>query len=262
MGMEQEITKRNTSIAARYMDAISHLANGILLTGSNAWGANYAVTEKSDIDLLIIGDGIQELEGVIEKLISEGLLEDSERSRFTVFKDLQEKENGEQFSVIAYCEDVPVSIDFLTVETLRKIASLSPMNTVKLEDATVRFIKEFRTNPPKVHGYSLDDLCSPRKLTYHPVFSEIKGPEGTALGYLSETAVDALEENERNYFLGVMSFYLSVAPIVLFEKDGELTRAINTIRSNIKSVLNRPATHVTRQERMSEETLKEVLRDL
>ncbi len=258
--MKQEITKRNASIAARYMDAISHLANGMLLTGSNAWGPHYAVTEKSDIDLLIVGDDIEELDKILERFISEGLLGDSERSRFKVFRKLYEKENAEQFSVIASYEGVPVSIDFLTVDTLRKIASLSPMGAMNLGRANIRFIKEFRTNAPKALGYSLDDLCSPRTLTYNPAFSEIKDGE-TTHGYLSETVVDAIEENEGNYFLGVMSFYLTVAPKILFERNGELTRAIGTIRSNIKNILDRPVTHVTRQEKMSADTLKQVLGD-
>ncbi len=257
-----ELTRRNREIANKFVNSVSDLVSGILLTGSNAWGAGYAVNEKSDIDLLVVYDDTQALDQIISCYISEGLLNVSERERFQEFKNLFERGEAEQFSVIASQSGVPVSIDFLDTETLRKIASLSLMGSQDLREIKVRFIKEFRTNPPKPLGYSLDDLCSPKKITYHPAFKEIKDEEGIIRGYLAETAVDGFGE-EQTYFLGVMSFYLSVAPVILFDKEGELARATSVLQSKIREILRgRPLTNITRQERMSKGTLRQIQSDL
>ena len=120
--IEQKITERNLKIAEKFVVSVSEVARGILLTGSNAWGANYAVNQNSDIDLLVVGDDIQTLERIIAKYISDGLLRDSEQARFEIFKELFLSGEVEMFSLIADYTGVAVSIDFLDTNTLRKIS--------------------------------------------------------------------------------------------------------------------------------------------
>ncbi|GEM_PF-1724083 len=252
-----DLTKRNKEVIQRFIDSVRDRADGVLLSGSNAWGADYAVTEKSDIDLLVLAKDIQGMKKIIDCYISNKLLVPREQERFEAFSALYEEGRVEQFSVIADYKGVPVSIDFFTTKTLQWISFLTSKNTVLLNGVRVRVVSELRTNPPKAFGYSLDDLQSSKKLTYHPVFEEIKSQKGNVCGYLAQTAVDASDEH--TYYLGVMSFFLCVSPVVLLDKNGELQRAIRDLRTNISILLKGEVPrHVTREERMSEQVLEEV----
>jgi hypothetical protein len=253
MGIK-EITTKNHEIADIYTKAVSDAVGGVLLSGSNAWGADYAVTSSSDIDLLIAGT-LVELEKAIERLKSERLIDSSEEWRFETFRKLHGEGRAEQFSTIATYADTKVSLDFMPWEVVETICELCPMTHQQVEGVNIRTVKEFRINPPRSTGYSVDDLSGQRKLTYHPKFEKVEG------GLLAATLVDA--RTDRTYFMGVISFFFTVHPIVLLDKNGKLEKSIKALQTNIAQIMaGQVPTHVTRQERMSVEMLKSVKKSL
>jgi len=160
---------------------------------------------------------------------------------------------------------VPVSIDFLFTGTLKAIASLSYMKSRNCEEVEVRVVDEFRANIPKATGYSLDDLGGQKNFIYHPKFKEIKNDSGAVLGYLAETLIDGQKSQgeQTSYFLGVMSFFLSINPLVLVNKSGQLMNQIRTLQSNIAKLMGgRIPAYITRQERMTEDCLNKIKKSL
>jgi len=262
-------TVKNLKTANKYVSGAREFADGILLTGSNAWGAHYAVNKNSDIDLLIAAETIEDLRHIIKSYVANGLLPPREQKRFAVYLRLYKENKARQFSVIGNHHDAAVSIDFLLTDTVREIATLKPMGDKIIKDnmgaVITRTINEFRSNPPRATGYSLDDIGSLRKLTYHPKFKEIKEGRGSLMGYLSETLVDGRGGTAKSttYFLGVMSFFLAIHPIILLDKHKKLADAVKTIQSNIDDIIKhkRPV-YITRQERMPRHSLALILKSL
>ena len=260
-----QLTKRNYKVIWEFIGAIFNFVDGVLLTGSNAWGAFHAVTPSSDIDLLIAVSNIDQIDAIIDKLVTDGLTDPYDQKRFALFKTLHEEGKADQFSLIAQYSDVNVSIDFLTLETIETICGLHQMRTRIYEDTegtvTIRVVREFRANPPKSDGYALDDLKGERMIRFHPEFEKIENEQGKILGYLSDTLVDGQTTipNAQTYLVGVMSFFLSIAPIVLLDENYQLQKLIHTLQSHIAEILQGEIpTHITRQERMSEDTVQRI----
>lgn len=260
----EELTNKNLKIAKEFAESTGNLAEGILLSGSNAWGANYAVNKNSDIDLLIAFSDIRQLGLIIDKYVARGLVNSTQKKRFEVFEKFYVDKKVDTFSFRISYKSTWVGIDFFPIEIVKNITEFKAMETVRIKDGKsivdLRIVNEFRSNPPKKDGYSVDCLTEERKLVYHPEFEEINDKEH-AIGYVSKTLVDGFtsEESKTTYFLGVMSFFLAVEPIILIDKDRHLTDSVKIFQSNIrKTVKGYSLVYITRQERMSEESLNRI----
>lgn len=258
-------TRKNLKIIKKFSDASKQFADAVLLTGSNAWGQYYAVNENSDIDLVVTATDIKQLESVIERYVSLGLLEEYQKQRFDLYKRLYHKKKAEDFSICAKYKNKTISIDFITLDVIKTIAGLKPLITRKHKDTkgviNIRAFNEFRSNPPRKTGYSVDELGGRKKITYYPKFKEILDRKGKTAGYLSETLIDAKNSSKGNesYFLGVISFFFAVHPIVIFDSNGQLTASINILNKNIKKLIGKKKiVYITRQERMSESIQKQI----
>jgi len=260
----EELTNKNLKIAKEFTESMGNIAEGILLSGSNAWGANYAVNKNSDIDLLIVFKDIRKLGLMIDKYVSQGLVDATQKKRFEIFQKLYTDKKADTFSFRISYKNTWVGIDFFPVEIVKNITEFRTMETVRIKDSNgiveLRVINEFRSNLPKKDGYSVDCLTEGRKLVYYPKFEEVKDKE-SAVGYISKTLVDGFDSKEGKaiYFLGVMSFFFAVEPVILIDKDGHLTDSVKTFQSNIeKTIKGRSLIYITRQERMSEESLNRI----
>jgi len=261
----KEKTIKNLAIIEKFVEPITKLAESMLLTGSNAWGAYYAVTSKSDIDLLIIVNKIGKLGRIIRSYIKANLIDFKEQERFDVFKKLYRQNKANQFSIIQNYSGTLVSIDFLFSNTVKDIVSLGEMNNINYKGINIRIVNEFRTNIPKITGYSLDDLIGKKKIIYHPKFKEIKNNQNKIIGYISETLVDGQvsKRNQTNYFLGVMSFFLAIDPVILLDKKTQLENSIKILQLNIAKMMNgKKLAYITRQERMSGKSLARIIKSL
>jgi len=255
-------TEKNFKIVEKYLASAKPI-NGIILTGSNAWGAFQAVTKNSDIDLLVVADTLDQLEKLIAGWKTAKLISPVTGERFNLYRDLYKGKKANHFSIIEHNADTAISIDFLLTDIIKDIASLKPIGTKTHQDEqgaiTIRTLNEFRCNIPKSSGYTLDDLKGLRKSIYYPKFKEVKNAQGDLMGYLAETLIDgqANANNDPDYFLGVMSFFLAIHPIVLIDTKQQCAVAIKTLQTNISKIIQGqiPA-YITRQERMSPDSLK------
>jgi len=259
----------NIQLAHEIGRIAKQLVSGLLLSGSNTYGADTAVTEQSDIDLLIVVETPAQAAGLIKNLIAAAYLKPYEYDRFEKFLSLYQAGQASTFSVATKYINSTISMDIMDKVTLKYIASLNSLDEVCTDyglDGTlhIRTLKEFRSNKPKLGGYTLDSLSTGEKVIYHPKYRTVEGSDGNLLGYLSATLVDGFVEHGRvrKYFMGVYSFFLTVQPEILFDNDGELTAAIQTMQSNVRNTLISPPTYITRQERMSKQTLNEVKKTL
>jgi hypothetical protein len=260
-----ELTKKHFNIVEKFAEAVENNAQGMLVTGSTAWGAYSAVTSSSDVDLLITVKDIETLKKIIKKYIQEGLILSSEQKRFEEFEKLAKRYSVCQFSIITQHKGIPVSLDFLTADSLEVICNIDPINLIELKigsaSINLRTIKEFRSNPPKTSGYYLDNLRKEERIIYHPKFEIIKNDKEEILGYFSDTLIDGqtVGQDSPTYFLGVISFFLAISPLVLFDKDKKLQQSISKIQENIGRMLNNELPeYITRQERMPSSVLEKI----
>ncbi len=254
----EELTIKNLEIAKKFVESSNSFAEGVFLSGSNAWGANYAVNKNSDIDLIIIVKEIEQIGQIIEKYTEEGLVGIEQKNRFEIFQILHTNKKADTFSFRISNNNTWVGIDFIPFEIVERITKFKSMETVICEDdkgnINLRIINEFRSNPPKKDGYSVDGLTETRKLVYHPKFENIK-----SYGCVSQTLVDGIDERNTMYFLGVISFFFAIEPVILFDKEGQLAECTKIFQSNIKGRLNSQIPmYITRQERMSDESLNRI----
>jgi hypothetical protein len=264
-----KLTRKCFKIVEEFADVAKKFAQGMLLTGSIAWGAHYAVTSTSDIDLLIVAKDVGILKKIIKKYIQIGFIQSFEQERFERFEKLVKNYPTCQFSLITKHRGVMVSVDFLTKASVEVICSMVPIGSIELNTDSgslrLRTIKELRSNIPKISGYSLDSFKMEKKIIYHPKFEVVKNNKNKIVGYLSDTLIDG-QRNDHNlstYFLGVMSFFLLIYPIILFDKDKKLQRLIDRFRKNIgKMLMNESPIYITRQERMSPLVLEEIRKSL
>jgi predicted nucleotidyltransferase len=261
----KSLTKKHLRIVENFVNATKEFASIILLTGSTAWGAYHAITPSSDIDLVVIYSDAATLQKIIQKYIDTRLVPFTENERFEKFKEIQNKYKVCQFSLIVVHENIPVSIDFISEDAIKMICNMEPLNQNKLRsdslDIDIRTIKEFRSNRPRISGYTLDDLGSTNKIIYSPKYTEVKSKDDRGLGYLSETLIDgqATDKDSKKYYLGVISFFLTISPKILSDRNGKLQILIDLFRSKIAQIISgKTVNNITRQERMTEETIKKI----
>lgn len=254
-----DLTAGNIAIAREFVVHASEFAEGVLLSGSNAWGANYAVTESSDIDLLVIVQKIDEIGLIIDKYILAGLVDSFQKERFEIFLKLFNQNKADTFSFRVNYKDTWVGIDFYTLEIASNICEFKGMGDIEWDDIKLRVVKEFRSNPPMKGGYSVDELGGNRRLTYNPEFEEIKNEEIT-FGYVSKTLIDGYDNN--SYFLGVMAFFFAIEPVILL--GGEtVANLVKKIQENIKErICDKKIVYLTREERMTRETRDRIIHNL
>jgi predicted nucleotidyltransferase len=260
----RQLTEKNLEITKIYAHFAFPFAEGMLLSGSNAWGAYHAVNANSDVDLLIVANTLDQLRAVIEKYTAEKLLDAKEKERFATYEKLYKERKAEQFSAIGHYLGTAISLDFLLSDAVRDICNLNPMRNQVQENITIRTINEFRTNLPKADGYALDDLKGLRHLKFNPKFQKITNGKEEILGYLAGTLVDGTSNtgNNETYFLGVMSFFLCICPVIVFDKKEDLTRSVKNLQINIAKIIKGAPAHITRQERMSADILQKIKNSL
>ena len=240
-----EATLAHFLIAERFVEATNGTDISALLTGSSAWGAFNAVRNdphvRSDIDLLVAAETMDELETALSSYIAAGLVGAEEARRFEAFRQLHEAGMADHFSLISSYDSVPVSVDMLLWRHVDAISKLSPMREA---GGGIRTIRELRTNPPKREGYTLDDLRTGARVFYRPRYIL------TDAGYLADTLVDA--SSPGTYHLGVMGFFLGVEPYIIVDENGRLRAAVDKFQTNIATLVNRPQ-YITREERMAQD---------
>jgi hypothetical protein len=262
-----KITSDNFKTVRIFIKVIQRFADGIFLTGSNAWGAFYAPTYKSDIDLVVISKSAEQFKKIIHELVSKGLINSVEIERFSIYNKLYRAKLVDSFSIRVCYKNKWISLDFIPLKIVQLISKLKEIRTLKIRNrgdiVKIRVINEFRSNSPKLRGYSLDGFNIRRKIKYFPIFEKVISKDGVELGYISQSLVDAnvSKNGKAFYFLGVFSFFFAIFPIILFDKYHQIEKIAETLRSNIINMINHKSIkYITRQERMSASVLKIVKR--
>ncbi len=260
-----EITEKNLDIVKQFKRWAEDFADGMIIAGSMAWGAYYALRDDSDIDLIIITDELKKIKSIIEKYIAHGLIEKNESQKFKMFETLYREGKCDEYSLVCHFEDTKVSIDFILRDTLEKICSFRELERETYKDGNddikIRVIGELSSKIPRERGYDLDNMKEDRKIAFHPKFQEIKDQENNLNCNIRQALVDGQIVNDKNktYFLGIKTAFFAINPIIIIDKNGLLQKQCTLLRKNISVVLNnqRPV-YITRQERMSQDMLKKI----
>lgn len=275
-----QATARNLAIVREFTSPVENLADGMLLSGTNAWGAFCAVrgdsnfekgkgepSRASDIDLLITSQSIDRLGDILQRYISLGLVDESESKRFLVFKDLYTSKKADMFSVRSNYGGVEESLHFIPMDVIDTICNLEPVADSSKSGFDLDFLNDFRTTIPgnvrKYGGYPTGDLKGLRVESFVPIPQEIKYP-GTneVAGYITQNPVGGpkVVDGQQTYFMGVIPFFLTISPKLLIDKDNLLSRRITMLRSNIRTIMNdQEIQYIPRQERMPRRTRELVL---
>lgn len=281
-------TIENLKIIAEFADIGRKNSEGILLSGTNSWGPFYAVRgglprelreagmdqlkfdEFSDIDFLITIRTVEEMGKVVADYVSAELFDSKELNRFYVFKEMYLSGRADIFSVRTYHGGVEESIHFIPSSKMDQLCKMERVNPREPDEYGIDSFRDFRPNLPgnlARHGsYPTGDLKGLKIASFTPSIQEISYPEKTEpAGYLSETPIGgrATIEGQETYFIGVISFYLLVAPTILVDKENTLSLRIAELRNNIKSIMNgQPVKFIPRQDRMPQNILEEVKKSL
>lgn len=283
-----QATAKNLAIVDTFKASAEEVADGMLLTGANAWGGFYAVQggipealrhegisqlpygEISDIDLLATADTVDELGQCVEKLIGDGLVEPTEKDRFTVFTQLHAQGEADIFSLRSHYGHVEQSIHFLTNEIVTQICLMTPPR-VHTAGADLQYgiIRDFRPNMPgnvkKYGSYPMGDLKGLQEVSFSPNIRKITSERGRTLGYLSENTVGgpATVVKEVTYYMGVLAFFMAVDPVILLDKTGKLENGSRVLQQRIATILQGAKPRfIPRQERMPEHALDRIQRML
>ncbi len=279
-------TVHNLDLLEEFTVPLHNYAKGMLLSGANAYGAFYAVrggvpssltrlgvpqlshSERSDIDILVSTADIHAIGQCIEAYIMSGVISVNERKRYLKFLKLFEKGEADIFSLRSYYEDVEQSVHFMTKETVSSICNLQPIrNHIAKDGLNYSIVRDFRPNIPgnvrKYGAYPINDLLGLKQEHFSPSIQRIGSTDsGYPDDYLCENTVGgpAVIGHQRTYYMGVFSFFLSVGPVVLIDRDGEFSADISKLQNNISLTLDgKKPTNIPRQEHMTRASLSKIL---
>ena len=246
----QELTLRNRELVAKIAQVVSDAAIGILLSGSNAWGGDYAVRADSDVDIIIIVDSTKKVLAATERLTAAGLVSEKQVQRADYFVANLYNKGVEIFSL----SEGKISVDIIPMNILKQITELSHMKEIRYENRAekrkLRIVSEFRSNPPRANGYTLNNLENSHMFVYRPNFYAVND-----LGYVAQSVVDSIDGD---YYMGVYAFFFSIKPVIIKDNKGYLLRAVHQFQHNIANQVGGAVQHVPREERMSADTLCEI----
>ncbi len=174
-------TARNLNIASEITDISEPYTQGVLMSGSNAWGPFYAVRgnvqgklslyentnpikkEPSDIDMLFNFHNMSELENLIKIFGENKILSKREEERFYFFKKMYPN-TLDMFSSRSIFRDTLVSFHFLPMPLLNRISN--PIVGSRKSAGELDFARDFRPNSP----YNIIDNKG------YPIYGLLGGP--------------------------------------------------------------------------------------
>lgn len=282
-------TAKNLELAEFHANLAAPYSEGALISGSTAWGANFATRAKrpelgktreksSDVDLLIEIKSWDQLGSILATYHREGLIEETELERLKYFIGTGEQEeekapSADMYSLRSETTGTEVSIHFIPSDVLQRVVSLREINSSKQIDAgrtkvTVPYLRDFRPNTTsnggKGRGYDLHNISGKKCLRFHPNNVEARTLGNAMYGYMAESPLGATVgvQGKTTYLLGVIPFFLAVHPITIGSKAPNMQARIDTMQQSIAHVNEVTPTSVPRLERMTKYTKQRVLRAL
>ena len=256
-------TLKNFSTASEYSEVIKETADGILLSGSTAWGAFYASRgygdKPSDVDLLCRLPDASAVRETVRNLYAGGLVVADELKRADKFIDLQESQTADIFSLRSFATGAETSMHFVTDDTMQKIVDFDTIPTDKLLT-----IRDFRLNPSsnvKRDGHYLINILDHEENAFFMPDCEVLAGDEKELGYLADVPVHCLlsDGTEKSYAMGIISFFLSIVPAIIYDKQGDLADSIVDLQDKIADVqARRRVVNVPRIERMPAHTIRQI----
>ncbi len=230
-------TYKNLGIVAEFLKVSERHADGVLLSGANAWGAFHAVKGQvpsqlielgveqrnrdqiSDIDFLITAADLQNLEQVVKDYVEEGLICPAEVEQFAVFKNLLGTGQTEVFSVRSHYKDIEQSLHFMLKGVLAKIGA---GEEEKNKDG-IGFVKTLRPNIPdslkKFGHYPISSLSGSHNNAFDPELESLPNMPGELPeNYIARMPTGGLVEinDQKASFIGLLYFYFLITPTILF----------------------------------------------
>ncbi len=270
IGEGLKATINNLRVASRITKVASSNSEGILMSGSNAWGTFFAVRGNmqgklnlwqeenvskregpSDIDLMIVYSKAEGLKAVVQDLVADGLASKKEIKRFDVFEKMREGQ-ADIFSARMNVNEVEVSLHFVPSAIVER------MSNPAYSQRIISYIRDFRPNTSgnvrREGSYKMYDLKGAKTFDFHPRLEEVKDPVTQAtLGYISDSPLGGFVKvgKKQTYYMGILPFFLLVAPTILHDPNGSLGDAHVRLRDQIRHVMNgQPAINIPRQEDM------------
>lgn len=268
-------TAQNLEVASHFVDRVSRHKVGMLLSGAHAWGPFFAVhrgassqssesfsIKPSDIDFLVTYQTDRDLRDLIEDFADNELIPPLELERYQAFKKLKSTGEADLFSVRSYFGGVEESVHFMSSDLVERVCTLQPL---RIDSETgIEYANDLRPNIPgnvtNHGGYPTGDLKGKTQPIFVPKLEQVLLDEYTP-NYISQTTVGGLTsiDHEASYFIGVLSFYLLIAPTILVDNQVGLYEMLTTYRKNIARLMNgKSPAYIPRQEKMPTATLERI----
>lgn len=257
-------TSKNLSIASRYATALGATAEGVLLSGSSAWGSFYAprgLGEKpSDVDLLCAIDTVDTLPMALEQLVQAGLVPESEIARGVYFAELYAAGKAEMFSLRSYETGTEASMHFLTDSVLGKVRNLEHSGESEAIASLTDFRPNTSSNAKRTDGYEVPLLDCYETPKFKPASEEIK-KDGIVLGYICQSPVmcQVVRGVSKSYGMGVIPFFMAAAPAIVHDPSGKLQTNLTQFCENIAQLQEgRAIVNLPRREIMPAHTFRHI----
>lgn len=263
-------------IAQHYTDAASEHAEGVLLSGSSAWGSFHATkgeridrgesNDPSDIDLLIEISDLEAGWQTIQKYVDIGLVAPSELQRFALFSKMYLNNQVDIFSLRSHESGKEVSIHFVDSATLSAITNMDPaVGATAQDNQKTPVLRDYRPNMPSVcksgKGYVLHDFMNKSHHKFVPeTVTEFNQDMQSDVIAQSPLGIELNNNGQASYAIGVLPFFLAIHPVVIGERNNKMSEHIRTMQQNIGKKLGGHApTSIIREERMTRYTRARVV---
>lgn len=266
-------TLENLAIIDEFKNIAQTHADGMLFSGSNAWGPFYGVRGEpkgrqnlgqqqqnvypSDVDLLITAESIDKLSLTLRDLVSSGLLRPSEIKRFDMFMKLYAENKVDTFWTTGNYKKSQ-EIHFITLDIIRKIASMQRINQSLEDEDKTDFVRVLRPNIPKslekFGGYSTVDIKGLKDIFFVPQTTPVTLDDGVTEAFVSQMTIGgpARIGDKKTYYVGVIPFFLLISPRILIDNGNLLSKELLRFKEAVMNIVEDDnAILLPRQERMS-----------
>lgn len=214
----------------------------------------------SDIDMLMSFENFSAIKKGISDFVKAGILKEDENKRVELFEHFYKEGKADILSIRAHYKGVEESFHVLLNKTVESIAQARE----KYHYNGIGYVRDFRPNIPRSlekKGYYLAfDLIGGEEVRFPIHLEEVKDPnDNRVAGYITHIPTGGVlhNGNEDRYLIGILSYFLLVAPVVLVDKDSFISSNIESLQKKVRSTLNgRMPLLLPYQQRMSKTTLE------
>lgn len=253
-------TLKNFEIADLIGTSLAGFADGVLLSGANAWGPFFAVrhpayesmrnTPGSDVDVVAIFDDVDAILQGLKSLARQGLISEGEMQRFHHFKKLSSEKRADVFSMRSFYANTEISLHAYPKSTVIALVEGSEQKN----EQGIGFLHDFRPSFPnnvrKFGGYPTLDFLSGNTKLFQPTIELVHDVGEKDSSFLCDSPTGKIDQGEIS--VGLTLFFFLIAPMCIGGQSAFYETTRRTMLERLRKASNQePIRFLFREERMA-----------